>query len=662
MEFKKIGEEAEKKAIDVVASLVQRGPDNVFYFRKLQKQTSISIKERNLFFNDPRSKGVSLYKGVKILNSDVLVNRKKIALESYLLTGEAGCGKSILLESEYMKNRINILRWRAVIIFINSFSLNKYLTIKESQAELLNRIRSIRSSVVYMYVDGLDEIGDLKYREFSKFIQEVHDAVPKLILKISCRHEFAQKHLMHDDLIMGWISNTYHLPTWTPEQLKEYGRFLIKKIPSHIIDSKKKRLAIEQINNRVSDWKNYINSPLLMKQYIYILLYYENEPLNFSNKYYFYELFIHKLVKQYLIDNKKATSKKQIDSTFKEVANAVFKAFCEQRQYIPTNKHLVPILKKAEIESSSSNNPYSLFVHQTYFEFFVGYHYLLCIKESNIVDLLETIGHSYSNDYADFITAAIKGESDKEKIKDVFIQTYLYTLEKGTRQLYFNNHSSSNFHVDKKISSYLASIEGQKFFTIKYEILFRMGRLGIDYDDVKEFLIFVYKHDHNIRIKNDTKYFQAVLKRCCAISASLIGEFSIEMDYVRHMFGHDRIEEYDLANRSHTLIFYGDVNETDIFHFRDDFAEYKWDNARKKRIQRLSVELNSNIKQLNKDQLKKYRFRLFDLATIYTFLADRKEMLTKEEYNIVCNCNVNFDSDSTRNDLMNELKNRICNL
>ena len=64
------------------------------------------------------------------------------------------------------------------------------------------------------------------------------------------------------------------------------------------------------------------------------------------------------------------------------------------------------------------------------------------------------------------------------------------------------------------------------------------------------FLEFVYEYDTNTGAKYDQPYFEAVLKRCCAISASFLGGERVELDYIRHMldFGtYPYDENYDFA-------------------------------------------------------------------------------------------------------------------
>lgn len=198
------------------------------------------------------------------------------------------------------------------------------------------------------------------------------------------------------------------------------------------------------------------------------------------------------------------------------------------------------------------------------------------------------------------------------------------------------------------------SKEQNPFLTLKYEIVFRFGRFPTDIE--REFRIhfleFVYDKDTNTGAVTDSEYFTAVLKRCCAISASFLGGERIELDYVEHMLDYPPYmydKNYDLANRSHTLIYYSDVSDSNIFTFRDDAGEYDWNYARAKRMKRLAFKLPDRISDMNMKEKKKYYFRIFDIATIYTFLKSRPyQKLSPEEINVLKNFKTDFYGMSER--------------
>lgn len=105
----------------------------------------------------------------------------------------------------------------------------------------------------------------------------------------------------------------------------------------------------------------------------------------------------------------------------------------------------------------------------------------------------------------------------------------------------------------------------------------------------------------------------------------------VEIDFVRKMTG--VIEEteycpyYDLANRSHTLLYYGDyiVTTTSELDFRDH-PSFNCHKAFKKRLDHLK-QINNipSLFDMNNKELRWHGFRLFDIATIYCFSKNRKD-------------------------------------
>lgn len=221
--------------------------------------------------------------------------------------------------------------------------------------------------------------------------------------------------------------------------------------------------------------------------------------------------------------------------------------------------------------------------------------------------------------------------------------------------------------IDNKIVQQLSERE---FFTLKYEIIFRLGRIDNCSTEIVDFLNFVYNNDENVIVKETPDYYIAVLKRCCAISCSFLGSEQIELDYVKKMIPYNKfgknnnyISNYDLANRSHTLFFYGDVIKTSIFDFKDEATNNPFSLAFSKRIERLQFDLPDDVAMMDKKQKKKYYFRVFDLATIYTFMFNRQRALSNKELDTVNKAKVHFiGASDERNDFMQEMVDLIKHL
>ena len=409
------------------------------------------------------------------------------------------------------------------------------------------------------------------------------------------------------------------------------------------------------------DWEKHINSPLLMKIYIYIKIY-GGEFLTdeIKNKYSFYDQFINVLLKTYYTRNgspilyDEMINSKEIQS---KIIFSVFSHGGKDLEDLPELKMLSPILK-----STSSNK--KTFVHETFFEYYIAsFYYSKLMNPSFDNTVLSIFYQNYSNDFADFISDAITTENtDQQYIFLKLLNIYYCTLNEKTKQIFIQRFPSFN----PSGFCQLSTLTEQQFFSLKYEIIFRMGRLNTIHSavlntNIIDFLEFVYEKDDNIKYSKRNKYYLVVLKRCCAISASFLGGESIEIDYVKHMLRfYDYNEHYDLANRSHTLLFYGDVKNKNIFSFRDETISAPYENAFKKRIDRLSFPLPDCINNMDKQTKKKYFFRLFDLATIYTFMKHRGKALTVKEHKIISQCKVVFDgASSERSEIMKKIKEEI---
>ena len=152
---------------------------------------------------------------------------------------------------------------------------------------------------------------------------------------------------------------------------------------------------------------------------------------------------------------------------------------------------------------------------------------------------------SYSNNYADFITDAIysivkDGLSEEFTKKLIFI--YSCTLSKTNLQKL--NFDFSKYSLDRSLLNKLDKTSeddnDKKFFILKYEIVFRLGRITNNNQLAADFLKFIYYNDENIRVKTNISYYLVVLKRCCAISSSFLSNEEIEIDYVKKMLEREK--------------------------------------------------------------------------------------------------------------------------
>ncbi len=397
-----------------------------------------------------------------------------------------------------------------------------------------------------------------------------------------------------------------------------------------------------------------------MKLCIYVKCYaHWNVELNFSNTYEFYSQFIYAVVSIYLQRKDTVKSKTEIEQELNRIAATVFESFKKSQKQIPYHTYVAAILKMNSQETVS-------FIHETFFEYFVARNYI-CQLNKDIVDstALSVFYQNYSNPFADFITSALKTKNTtiQKNYIDKLCEIYFGTLSKDVQELYMKHFNPPEHIVNRK---FLYNLSPNDFFSLKYEIVFRLGRLCPNNKNISDFLGFIYVYDKNIRQSQKQDYMLAILRRCCAISSSFLASEKIELDYVNHMLPFRSANydpNYDLANRSHTLLYYGDVTQNTIFTFWDDDPNIKCSNAFRKRIKRLEATLPESVANMNDKQKRTYLFRLFDLATIYTFMYNRKQKLSREEYDAVANCFTAFQGASIkRQQLMAQIQNEIISL
>ena len=630
-----------------------------------------ALKNESVFFCEDDPKKLLFFRRVPInkYHSGRRTLLTKLKLSSYILLGEAGCGKSSIIKKDYLHHSNKFIRFwciRTGIVYINQQFLNHGIIGINTLDEIISCVQHTKYRKIYLYIDGIDEFGEDKFDDiFNSFIP-FSRKIKKI--KITSRTNFAIQNIINhkNKRFFGFKeSQRYIVANWQQSHLIKLSSFLLKHLN---VDKSKRAEILKKVQNESKNWQPYINSPLLIKLYLYILLYGDQgKKIDFNNKFEFYTQFVEEVIST----KRKRQGNFNVSQIHKELNHlsvSVFNAFTDNQKYIQHTENMSALLKPPF-------NGVAHFVHETFFEYFVARNYLLQLSNKHPDSMAVAALHqTYTNDFADFITFALNGatKETRTQIVDTLLTIYCTTLTSETREKYSSLFSSASRQICylPRMQHAVDRLSGHQLFILKYEIIFRLGRIDVTLDDIIKFLKFVYYYDKNIGVKEEVEYYLAVLRRCCAISSSFLGAEEVELDYVNKMLPYNKtgknlcyIPNYDLANRSHTLLFYGDIVKANTFEFKDEATNNPFSLAFSKRIERLEISLPESIGAMDKKKLKKYYFRVFDLATIYTFMLNRNRALTDGELKIVSNTRVSFiGASDERNNIMQDMLDLILEL
>lgn len=642
-------------------------PKEKRYARKeLENKINNLIKdlrnEQVLFDDDPISKR-KYYKRHLFQVSNKY--KKKInATENFVVRGEPGVGKSSCFRDIFFRKNDMRFTFGRRTLFFDYEHMKEIIDDESELGKLTENIRLAEFSSLRILFDGIDELGEERFKSLiNRVIPMIRQAQAKAIIGMSVRENFYYEHTQ--DLKLPKYKDIQITP-WKKEDAKQYGHKLIKWI-SHNFNSVDEKHIKTIFDKNFTD--RILNNPLTIKMYIYILINNPKKDLSkIEDRYSLYDCFVDVLLCR---NNMKYSDLNKLEERKKELSEGCFKAYENNDKLIDESKDPRGLFK--------SNG---MLIHETFFEFFVARYYVTTIIESDettnmFQKRVNALELEYSNEYSDFISDAVDSLTEEKQIH--FLKTlcniYLYTLENEELQKRFADIAKIDKPLEPNnitIISKEKKTSDKRLFNLKMQIVFRFGRMdhAIKDPDLSSILKFLYMNDRNVYVKDEKiqDYYLILFKRGCAISSSIAedSDVEIEIDYVKHMLDFcDYNVTYDLANRSHTIVFYGDINkDRSLFEFKDQACSVHPTKSIEKRIARLSNMIPDSLYGLKGKERKTYGFRLFDLATIYTFICSRNDLvISPEQIEIIRSCRVCFEGQpKEREQLMMEIKNRILEL
>lgn len=603
------------------------------------------------------------YKKVRITNA---LSKKQLDFSkikgAFILYGESGCGKTAIIRELLIRT----LRFKkfipstGILIFEQSSTPIPVVGTPEYQ-QLLSQVKSAEFRRVYIYIDGIDEqVTPLQLKEVRSFVNSLSTYTKKTNLRISTRS------IMLEEVRAAFGElKCYKIERWTEAVLVDFIKETI-----HLIEQKTKRQhkeTLEYFTNSI----NYIDleySPLLCKLLLYNMLV-DSSYKPGKNPFDIYKSFIR---------NVQACSRLEevnySDMEVNDFASIIYNQYYQGNLvcYLDDNKLYSSILKK------TGNGKYT-FIHQSFYEFFVALFFQSCFRNvSRETARVFTI--DYLNSFADFISNSLTNYNT-DNVVQVIIELYYYTLKESERKKYSDVFNVKSY---SEIESYTIKLSKEKFITLKFMLVNRAGRLDPFNEKARRFVSYIYSNDdcvtpNGITLSDDELcYYRAVLKRCCAISASFLALVEIEVDFIRKMTGIVDEKEYDyhfdLANRSHTLLYYGDYpfSTNSEFNFRDRPSYYCYKACRKRMHHLKGINEKITLTGMNKKELRLHRFRLFDIATLYCFSRSRLDYgyeprkmmgITDDDCQLLRSFRSSFDGDvPERATLIETLRNKTIDL
>ena len=606
------------------------------------------------------------YKKIPLKNEEGIGVDVDLLKNSCAIKGGSGCGKSALIKYLFCREyKWNFLKNRKLILYFDS---NKIRNVLDNPDELYNRLTNAGFKSLSLYLDGIDEtVLPKEHEKLSSFLDKVSRSVNKFYIKISCRSNYS--YTIDKYFRNQYQLELYEIDKWTKKQIYEY----ISRMIVLLVKDKRQRTRLKNFFNQDYAIDSIDYNPLLAKMLLCIKLY-DGDYIPPENKYEFYYSFLRTLTEE------RYSVKRQVPVFIKHIDNNAQYTFCSYKNDV-RNREFSRIPYFDSVIMKKSEHGTVVFRHESFYEFLVA-HYVGMKLQSVSQDSIDVLSMEYPNGISDFVSDKLKlGDTNRLSIRNNLLSFYGLTISEVQQNDYnklFKDHLNKEILQDPYADA-IAKLDNNRFFTLKYEIVFRIGRLLLEDEVLNSFLRFAY-YDDNVSIQPlkepERNQWIIVLKRCCAISASFVGYEDIEIDYIKHMliYRNEYQSLYDLINRSHTLIFYEDVkmDNNGILSFLEVMDNGKNDCTKScmKRVTRLSKlkDYTGPVSEMNKKDRRLYYFRLFDIATIYTFIASRKSRellpwLNKDNIAILNSFQTRFSGISKeREDLLIEIKKETNNL
>ena len=585
----------------------------------------------------------------KLLGHD---NRKHIILrknKGIAILGKAGVGKSTFLRSLFLKQTtgLNLFANRILNRRFYFYKISRFIKESRLMDDLQNGSRQVRGK--FIFLDGLDEIGDADYQKMTQLIKKIYEMNFTVVL--SCRKDIYEMIKRIEPEIFSLISYHYEIQEWSK---KQSGRYIRKYAKLHSESKIEEKIKPYQGNEKYAD---FFTTPLELSLLIFIL---EKgnagtQQCEIANRYDLYDKFLRIWARREIIRNNEegdasGLKEENVLHLWSTIAFQISKksdvrGLDMNTQNISQQWSKDKRLKKyvggiIQVEQKDSGKKIMGFSHLRIMEFLVAYYFFDSIQKQN-KQLVDAILFEYTHSITTFIKEKFK-IIDHADLGDIFqsLVTILLNMPPYKSQGKLGQYKKT---ISGEMRNRINALTENERRIIKNQIIYFISRIPND----KNNLLDVGNKVIEVIYNSEQDEYN---RRSAAIGATILGNVEIELQYAYELRTSD---DCNLRDRSFTMVYYQDVRNKSPFSYIDDCVS-NWDNARYYRLERLQSHSEKDL-----------RLRTFDLVTILNFTKSRRESFvpSEQELNIIRNCDIEVQSyDERKRRLLRETKQELLQL
>lgn len=440
-----------------------------------------------------------------------------IADTNIAILGDAGAGKSTLMRFIFAFHEIKDCQCL-------------YITAKEAETGILERIINNTQQHFLIFIDGIDEAFHSDYRGFEKLITKLKTS-SGCHFWLGCRTDYYQKCYGEN---INFVENTIRLLPWTEQQSNNFIN-----IYSDICCQPD---LVDRVNH-LTDKKDIKENPFRLALLVFLAEHKETERI--SGVYDLYEKFMQKWLDREQKRGTCANDNRTIIRSLRLAAAQIYDG-CEFAidEMAENNSAIKDLLL---IDSSDMyNKRYArAFYHRSLAAFLLAQNIMEAMLSNNTLQFEQALVFKLKDDVTNFIGDKFSTLSNNTKL---LIKDNL----QGMYELMPNDDSK---------------------LRIKEQIIYFITRLGVD---VSDFLIQV------IRTKPQNRIMKLTLAYGCVLS-NLPEARQFALDYAKSIAA----ESIDaVTNRAWTVVYFGDVVANPYEYIDDEKSQ--WKNARAARIKRFT--------------------------------------------------------------------------